>query len=194
MTDFWTWISIVCKIYFESVLCANPWSPGAWMSLWCHNVAFGGTYVVRVMHVMAMSDVTVWCEVAPWLADGAESRSDWMMVRNRVLTSAWVIQRFPPSSMSAGPGRTFLWANCGKAFTRRANLKRHQRAHQLVSGYLRCSICEKRFSRDPRSDLVPRRVHHLEAMEPVYEAISLGSPLRDEQPVLPDDLLLQAAQ
>ena len=36
-----------------------------------------------------MSDVTVrW--VAPWLVDGAESPSDWMMLQSRVLTSAWV--------------------------------------------------------------------------------------------------------
>ena len=109
---------------------------------------------------------------------------------------SWVIWRFPPSSMSAGPGRAFLCARCGKAFTRRAYLKRHQRAHQPVSGSLQCSICQKRFSRDRRSDLVLhcRRVHHQEAMESVYEAISPGSPLRDEQPVLPDDLLRQAAQ
>ena len=109
---------------------------------------------------------------------------------------SWVIWRFPPSSMSAGPGRDFLCAQCGKAFTRRAYLKRHQRAHQPMSGSLQCSICQKRFSRDRRSDLVLhcRRVHHQEAMESVYEAISPGSPLRDEQAVLPDDLLRQAAQ
>ena len=109
---------------------------------------------------------------------------------------SWVIWHFLPSSMSAGPGRAFLCVQCGKAFTRRANLKRHQRAHQPVSGSLQCSICQKRFSWDRRSDLDRhcRRVHHQEAMESVYEAISPGSPLRDEQPVLPDDLLRQAAQ
>ena len=108
---------------------------------------------------------------------------------------SWVIWRFPPSSMSAGPGRAFLCAQCGKAFTRRAYLKIHQRAHQPVSGSLQCSICQKRFSRDRRPDLVLhcRWVHHQEAMESVYEAISPGSPLRDEQAVLPDDLLRQAA-
>ena len=160
------------------------------MSLWRHNVAFGGTYVARVMHVITTSDVTVRWGVAPWLADGAESRSDSMMVRSRVLTSAWIILCFPPSSMSAGP------TQCGKVFTRRANLKRHQRAHQPVSRCHQCSICQKNFSRNCPVDLFRhcRLVHHQEAMELVYEAISPGSPLRDEQPVVPADLLWQAAQ
>ena len=170
MTDYWTWISIVCKTYLSQFNVPNPGVfLGAWMSLWRHNVAFGGTYVARVIHVMTTSDVTVRCGVAPWLADGGELGSDWMMVRSGVLTSAWIIQRFPPSSMSAGPGRTFLCAQYGKAFTRRTNLKRHQRTHQPGSGCLQCVFCQKKFSRDRRADLVRhcRWVHHQQALEPV---------------------------
>ena len=80
----------------------------------------------------------------------------------------------------------------GKAFTRR-NLKRHQRAQQPLSGFLRCPLCRKVFSWDHRSDLFRhcRQVHQLSAMEaPSFKDISPGF-LQDEPPVIPNDLIQQ---
>ena len=82
-TDFRTWISIVCKTYFQSFLCVEPWSlSGAWMSLWRHNVAFGATCLARDGHewchwaMWSHSLIGWWHGVALWLNDGVERGPD----------------------------------------------------------------------------------------------------------------------